>query len=721
MKIKSATQVPRAPRQVRAVCRRVVVVLVLALAAFVVGGAAAAATASPAAAPSIPTGTDCLRPPTPTNPNSGVQAMIDSGPSKPRDGDPFDKNSGVSLYEEYGYAGYDVYLFDPGCLDIARIWDPDNMKANLYTTLAGTLIALTVKLTRIATDESFGKIFDPLQEKAQSILGTGLFWPLLGLAVAVTGLVIMSRSRKGDVAGETGAAVSTLTLLTVAAATLLYAGLFVSTVDKMLVDSFKAGGAIATQSTTNENTDVGDVIGANLVNSILYPSWASMTFGNNSAAAKEFGPELFKAGVLSRKEQADLDAHPDTAAKVFDAKKAAYKAVAKKIEDKYPQAYQAVAGNQTAAQSTASAVTLIATLSATGFLLYSIVRMIWAMVVVRLGFGMTPAVALIAQVPRWNHVAMELLTWVIQAVAQAVAFAFVFNVFLAGAIGGIMSPDSGWNPIVKAVALLLVSVAMWSVMRRLGLTGGPWQRIKTPRFKRGKPSTSGRDAAPGKPSPSPSPSSSPSSSPGWSPGTPRDVGEVRVSSTAARPGAIAPSVGASRTRAALPSAPGAPVGARGLTPALTGGAVTGQEVVTGAAGRVAIGATPGVGQAAVLAGTLVKAVNRVPRPIPGGRVDPSRGLPRRGGPDAPYVATITSLEYHPSRPAPGRTQANVGDVHANTTYPAAVATAAPRGFQTTTATPSTPPAGAPGGAVARARSAITAAPSATTALERRNQ
>jgi len=598
----------------------------LALLVLIMGGSGAAATvsSSPAAAaqistlPAIPTGTDCLRPPAPESPNSGATALIDSGPAKPGNGDPFDKKSGVSLYEVYGYGGYSVYVFDPGCIDMTRLFDPDNAKANIATTLSAVVIAVTVKMTRVVTDSTFGKLFDPIQEKAMQIVGSGLFWPLLTLSLGVTALVILSRSRRGDVAGETSAAVKALTILAAAAACLLYVGLFASTVDTALVGAFKAGGQSAQNISRTSTTsgDAADIIGANLVDSVLYPSWAAMTFGNNAEAAKEFGPALFKAGALTRAEQAAIDAHPDTAAKVIDDKKNEYKAVAKKIQDKYPQAYDSVAGNHSDDQMWNAILTLVIAIAATWFLTYALVRLVWAMVVVRVGFSMAPAVALIAQVPRWTGTALELLTWVVQALVQAVAFAFVFNIFLVGAVGGIMSPDNGWNPLIRAIALIMAGIALRSVLGRLGLTGGPWSRIGSRKFKRSGGRGGGRGGPHEKPVFEVPPGERPPARTAGAAGGKRSAGgTVQPSRTAA------PALSAGPTARPVVYATNVhTVGAAAELPMVTRQAA----LAFGAAGA------PGVGTVAsgtVIAGTLVRSSvthQAASRALPGGRVAPSQ-------------------------------------------------------------------------------------------------
>ena len=153
----------------RALARLLAVLAILAL-PLLAGTSTATASAR---VPAIPTGTDCLRPPTPASPTSGVSAWIDPGPAEPKTGDPFDPDSGVSIYDVYGYAGNKAIVFDPGCIDGARIWDAPNELANLAMGLSGVLIATAVRFTRVLLEGSIGSLWDPLQQHALRILGDG--------------------------------------------------------------------------------------------------------------------------------------------------------------------------------------------------------------------------------------------------------------------------------------------------------------------------------------------------------------------------------------------------------------------------------------------------------------------------------------------------------------------------------------------------------------------
>lgn len=450
---------------------RAILTLILLAACLALPGAAHAAGR---AVPAIPTGTDCLRPPTAESPSGVFPAWIDPGPKTPVAGDPFDPNSPASLYDVYGYAGFGTGMFDPGCLSVAKVWDAPNEIANLLATGTAVVIAVAVRGTRLVTEGALGSLWDPLQAQAQAILGGSLFLPLLFVGAIITGVVIMSRQRHGDVAGEASASGRAALILLAGVICATYSLTVGAVIDRGLGESFRAANEIATQSVDGGSREPADAVAANLVGTILYNGWAAATFGTDTPAAEEFGPALFRAGALTREEQAAIDADPTTATSVLDAKRDEYKRVAKQVEDKYPQAYANLAGHSTGQRAGHALAGLLAALAGVGYLIYCLFKMVFAMVAARIGIGAVPAIALIAMVPRWQQVALDLLGWIVEAVVKACAFGFVYAVFLAGGIGGIMSPAVDWHPLVKAGALVIAAVAVQNLLKRLGLSGRSW-------------------------------------------------------------------------------------------------------------------------------------------------------------------------------------------------------------------------------------------------------
>lgn len=636
--------------------RAILTILALLGCLLLPAGTAVAATVRPA----IPTGTDCLRPPTAESPTSGGAGYLDPGPERPVEGDPFDPNSGATLYDVYGYAGFGAHMYDPGCLSVAKVWDAANDSSNALAAIAAITIALTVRGVRLVTDGSIGSLWDPLQQEGQRILGGGLFVPFLFLGALVTGLYILSRSRRADIAGESRASGAAALILLAGFACATYSMTVGATIDRGVGESFKAANTLATQTVDGGQRDPADAVAANLVSSVLYESWAARTFGPGPAAA-EFGPDLYRASALTRAEQAQIDADPASATRILDAKQADYKRVAKQVEEKYPQAYQVLAGNDTGHRLQHAILGFASALAACGYLLLCLVKMLWGMVVVRVGIGVAPVIAIIAQFPRWQQLALDLLGWVVEALVKAVAFGFVFAVFLAGGIGTIMDPALDWHPWVKVVVLLFAVFALQSLLKRMGLIGRTWQfGGKHEPMARPKPGEAARSAV-GEVAVRAGAETAARATAGTRAGAARvAAGTTRVSR---------PVVYATNVRAASPAIAGA--AARAAAPQVARAALT-----TGATGGLAAPAaitTAGVGTAVTVAraarvaqtvsvarrgAASARAAGNTVASMATRRVDPARvvsvtSLPPRTAPRVRYSrGTLPGRTQRPALPPP---------------------------------------------------------------------
>ena len=227
----------------RALARILVILAVLTLPLLASTSTAVASVAA------LPTGQDCLRPPTPASPTSGLSAWIDPGPAEPKTGDPFEEGSGTSLYDVYGYAGYKAVIFDPGCIDTARVWDAPNDLANAAVGASTVLIATAVRFTRVLMEGSIGSLWDPLQQQALRILGDGLFLPLLGVALAMTGVIILSRHKHGDVSGAMKQSAFTAAVVLAGFLAIGYTLTVAGAVDRGIATAFSAANDVGSTAT----------------------------------------------------------------------------------------------------------------------------------------------------------------------------------------------------------------------------------------------------------------------------------------------------------------------------------------------------------------------------------------------------------------------------------------------------------------------------------------
>ena len=487
---------------------------------------AAPITAAAAQIVAAPTpGTDCLVPPMPESPTAGVASSIDPGPADARTGDPFAENSETTLYDVYGYAGYEVVRFDPGC---GWSWDPNTEMANVAGTIGKIAVAMAVRLVRMVMTGGFGSLWDPVQNEAARILGNGLFLPLIGVGVFITALYFMASAGKADPAKAVSQSMGTALILGMGMAAATYTLTVGATIDRGITGAFAAANQMV-NATAGPDRDAADSVAANILTQIQYNTWVTQTLGDDAAARAAYGPDLFRAGAFTREEQRSISVitdedketfkkeatdearkNPDSIASsvtaekkaemkvenepgvvlgakakaLIDKKQADYKATAEKIKNEYPQAYYHLAGNDSHSAAGHSLVGLVATGAAVAFLLYCLVRMMWAMVVVRVGIGVMSMVALFAQFPRLHHVAMSLFSWIVEAVGKAALFSFAFVVYLSGGIGGIMAPETDWHPLAKALALIMLSYALWKLSARLGMSGkATWHLPKVKKDK----------------------------------------------------------------------------------------------------------------------------------------------------------------------------------------------------------------------------------------------
>lgn len=573
--------------------RRTLAQVLFALVLAVVGltAASSAAQAAPTAAPAG-IGTDCLHPPDPASPSSGVSAWIDSGPEKPLNGDPFAAGSKATIYDVYGYAGTKIVRYDDGCASSFNLW---NDLANFNQGVTSVTIATTTKLYRTVVNPAFGSIFDPIQQAAQRILGRGLFLPLIGITIGLTALYYAVKARRADVAGAATGSGKTLGIVMLGIVCVVFPLTIGAAVDKGIGQVVSTTSSLATGSDSGK--EPADQLAGAVTESILYATWAQATFGTgaiNEKVAKEYGPRLFKAAAYTRAEQAVIDADPSKAKAMADLKREHYKEVAKEIEEKYPDVYQWVAGNQQQAQFGYTVAGVIGVLIALVFLIYALFRMAYAMIVVRLAVGVGPAVALVAAFPRLHHLVAAVADVVLHALRSAAYFGAAGVLFTIVAVGTILSPSSQLHPVVKILAMLALTYAVWYGAKRLNIAA------LTAKAKQDeKERDSERRAA----EPTPSSASDPFTVPDRpNRSAPVEVGFVSATPTASagRAGVATRQVAAAGARAGIGAAKGAAVGAAQgavFTAATLG---TGAGAIGGAAAR---GAAAGAAKGALGAGT----------------------------------------------------------------------------------------------------------------------
>lgn len=418
----------------------------------------------------IPTGRDCLNPPMAANPSAGLPHLIDSGPPEPLAGDPFNKGSKATMYDRYGYAGFALNTFEiPNKLDICQPFnlDPFQTNANIQADVSLATIAIATRLTRLVTSGTLGAVWDPLQETLTSTFGGKLFLSLSGVAIAIAGSwVLWQRGRKGQISHVFSWAGKAMTILLLGAACTFYVVGVGGGVDRTLKVAVQSAGEVATAGAR----DPADLVGSILVDKVMYPTWQRQMFGENHAARDEYSERLWKAGNFTREEQAANDADVASAGPKIEERKAQYKAVMLEIQDKYPAAYPQAAGQNTQGQLGDAAAASLSVSAASWFLIGLLMLLVWASIIARIGIGIFPAVSIPALFPKLHGMAVDVGTTIVMSAWQAVIAAFAVFVYLGAVLVPIMGAD--FDPFLKIVMVLLASVAMAKVLKRLKVTPG---------------------------------------------------------------------------------------------------------------------------------------------------------------------------------------------------------------------------------------------------------
>jgi hypothetical protein len=139
----------------------------------------------------------CLNPPTPSTPDSGLAGWFAAQPE-------LDRNNAIAgLYSQYGYAGYSytTYQIEEGCA--SSLMHPDykfgNTVANGEFMFATAVIGASNALREKAWDpKSMWGWADPLVETATTAIYKKVFSVFGVITLAIVGLYLLWRSRQSD-------------------------------------------------------------------------------------------------------------------------------------------------------------------------------------------------------------------------------------------------------------------------------------------------------------------------------------------------------------------------------------------------------------------------------------------------------------------------------------------------------------------------------------------
>ncbi|GAA0545131.1 hypothetical protein GCM10010172_28460 [Paractinoplanes ferrugineus] len=425
----------------------------------------------------------CLMPPTPSTPDSGLAGWFAERPASST------KPGPQGIYSQYGYAGYSytTYDLDSGCA--STLIDPEykfeTTVANGEFMIATSVIGASNALRERAWDpQSLWGWADPLVDQATKAVYEKVFSVFGVLTLAVVGLYLLWRSRQADMGAATTTAGWAILVMVAVTAIAAWPVRSANIADQSLITSLgvvhDAVGPRALDTPAGKCDD--PTPGAcedhrppavrasdTATDTMLYRNWLRGIVGSaDSETAKKYGRALYDARSLTWDEAQKIRDNPQTREGTLNGKRTQWEKVAEQIKKEDPEAYEYLQGVNGMDRIGSG---FIAMLAAFMFAMFDLT----ASVLVLLGF----------LVFRWAVIAAPILGTVgllrpasagIRRLGNAVVAA-IFNIAIFGtgaaiylfAVDLIMNTASlpGW---LQVVLVWLCGVVGWLLLR-------PYRRI----------------------------------------------------------------------------------------------------------------------------------------------------------------------------------------------------------------------------------------------------
>jgi hypothetical protein len=425
----------------------------------------------------------CLVPPTPSTPDSGLAGWFAERPASAT------KPGPQGLYSQYGYAGYSytTYDLDGGCA--STLVEPDDKfettVSNGEFMIATAVIGASNALRERAWDpQSMWGWANPLVDQATKAVYEKVFSVFGVITLAIVGLYLLWRSRQADMGAATTTAGWAILVMVAVTAIAAWPVRSANLADQTLVTSLgvvhdavgprpengagadcRLGKADACKDQRPPAVRASDTA----TETMLYRNWLRGVLGSaDSPTAQKYGRALYDARSLTWDEAQRMRDNPQTRDGILNGKRTQWEKVAEQIKQEDPEAYEYLQGKNGMDRIGAG---FIAMLAAFMFAMFDLT----ASILVLLGF----------LVFRWAVIAAPILGTVgllrpassgIRRLGNAVVAA-IFNIAIFGtgaaiylfAVDLIMNTATlpGW---LQVVLVWLTGVVGWLLLR-------PYRRI----------------------------------------------------------------------------------------------------------------------------------------------------------------------------------------------------------------------------------------------------
>lgn len=384
-------------------------------------------------------------------------------------GDPFAQGSKVTLFSQYCYAGYaTVGTYDLGIVD-KTLNEPESRFDAALLEPAVTATTAADGLWAQAFDPSWLDVFERLAATAVDHIDP-LVRRYMPLAMLVAVVVLARVASDGDpVKAGTGLVLSALCLVVALAALQFPMGVArtaQSTLEAVSVqmNSSVENGVPAADSAAGRASEA-------TLREVHYRGFLRRSFGSpDIPAAQRFGPALFRAGTMTVHENRVCRTDVAACQRIYDDHAAAFKRVARQVEEFDPIAYQALQGRKSRTWATL--------LELAGALVAALVRSVcaglvivavMALVLLVLALPVTALVGVV-QAARGNLGVVSGVGGAMWNAFTAGAVSAVVGPLFAAAVGAILSDTTlpGWFALGVLFGL---SVLVLSLLR-------PWERLQ---------------------------------------------------------------------------------------------------------------------------------------------------------------------------------------------------------------------------------------------------
>jgi hypothetical protein len=301
---------------------------------------------------------DCLDPPTPNAPDSGMAGWFASRPESSK------KPGAAGFYSQYGYAGYNFNTYDLGSC-AAPITNADQRFettiANGEFMIATGIIGASNAVRERAWDP--GQMWgwaDPLVRQATHAVYQQVFSVFGVITLAVVGLYLMWRSRQSDMSAAMTTAGWALLVMVVVTALARWPAESAKIADQSLLTGLGAVHSavgppskaipadqckLPNKAACADNRPPAVRASDTATEAFLYRNWLRGTLGSaDSATAQKYGQALYDAKSFTWGEVEDIRRDPASRDIIIQQKKDQWMKVAEQIKTEDPEAYEYLQG-----------------------------------------------------------------------------------------------------------------------------------------------------------------------------------------------------------------------------------------------------------------------------------------------------------------------------------------------------------------------------------------